>query len=137
MLISVKARDYMATNLITFKADTDLFNAINTLLEYRISGAPVVDDRGQLVGILSDVDCLSAILTLTYHEEEKGGTVGDYMTEAVETIEHDADIIEVSKAFIERDRKRLPVIREGKLVGQISRCDVLRAVEEFAQLGAA
>lgn len=127
----------MTRNLITFRLETDLFDAINLLIEHRISGAPVTDDRGKLIGILSEVDCLKAILTLTYHEEEKGGTVGEYMTADVETVAHDADIIDVSRLFIERDRRRLPVTQGGKLVGQISRRDVLRAVEEFAQLGAA
>jgi len=135
MLRSVKVRDYMTESLITFRPETDLFRAINQLLEYRISGSPVINEKGELVGLLSEVDCLRAILTLTYHEEEKGGVVGDYMTRQVETIEHDADIIAASKIFTENGRRRLPVIHEGKLVGQISRRDVLRAVEEFAQQG--
>ncbi|MBY4676662.1 CBS domain-containing protein [Marinobacterium arenosum] len=135
MLRSVKARDYMTESLVTFTPDTQLFTAIRLLQEHRISGAPVVDEQGRLAGILSELDCLRAILALTYHEEEMGGVVGDYMTRTVETVEHDADIIAVSKIFIERGRRRLPVVHHGRLVGQISRCDVLRAVEEFAQDG--
>lgn len=133
MLKSVKVEDYMATGLVTFHPETDLFAAINSLLEYRISGAPVTNEQGDLVGIISEVDCLKAILTLTYHEEEVGGTVGGYMTPNVETVKHDADIIQVARIFIDKGRRRLPVTREGKLVGQISRSDILRAVEEFAQ----
>ena len=80
MLRSVKASDYMAEKLITFTPETDLFEAINQLLKYRITGAPVIGKSGELVGLLSEADCLKAILTLTYHEEEMGGKVGDYMS---------------------------------------------------------
>ncbi|PIE25117.1 MAG: CBS domain-containing protein [Neptuniibacter caesariensis] len=135
MLRSVKAQDYMCEGLITFTPETDLFEAINTLLEYRITGAPVVNKEGCLIGQMSEVDCLKAILTLTYHEEEMGGLVGAYMSEEVHTIEHDADIIKVAEEFIHNKRRRLPVVKEGKLIGQISRRDVLRAVEQFAQDG--
>ncbi|MCV6610017.1 MAG: CBS domain-containing protein [Amphritea sp.] len=135
MLRSVKASDYMAEKLITFTPETDLFEAINLLVEHRITGAPVICSDGKLVGLLSEADCLKAILTLTYHEEEMGGKVGDYMSEEVYTIRHDADIIAVAEEFINNGRRRLPVVKDGKLVGQISRRDVLRAVERFAQDG--
>jgi len=135
MLRSVKASDYMAEKLVTFTPETDLFDAINELLEHRITGAPVICKDGKLVGLLSEADCLKAILTLTYHEEEMGGRVGDYMSPEVYTINHDADIIAVAEDFITNGRRRLPVVKDGKLVGQISRRDVLRAVERFAQDG--
>ncbi len=132
MLRSVKVQDYMTTKLVTFKPETDLFDAINMFVEHNISGAPVVDGRGELVGILSEVDCLKSILTLTYHEEEMGGQlVGDYMSKTVETVKYDEDIIALSERFIKGQRRRMPVLREGKLVGQVSRKDVLRAVREF------
>ena len=133
MLRSVKVQDYMTRSLVTFHPETDLFEAINTLLKHRISGAPVVNNEGKLVGLISEVDCLRAILTLTYHEEEVGGCVADCMTKTVETISYDANIIEVAKIFIDKGRRRLPVIQGDKLVGQISRSDILRAVEVFAQ----
>ncbi|MBA4503052.1 CBS domain-containing protein [Marinobacterium marinum] len=137
MLRSVKVQDYMATNLISFRPETRLFDAIRALQEYGISGAPVVNAAGQLVGMLSELDCLGAILALTYHEEEmgSGGQVADYMTATVDTIAYDADLTEVSRRFMELKRRRLPVVRQGMLVGQISRRDVLRAVEEFAKDG--
>lgn len=133
MLRSVKVEDYMATGLVSFKPETDLFEAINSLLNYKISGAPVVNENGELVGLISEVDCLRAILTLTYHEEEVGGQVKDCMTTEVETVGHDEDIVDVAKVFIEKGRRRLPVVQNGKMVGQISRSDILRAVEVFAQ----
>ncbi|MGB0732647.1 MAG: CBS domain-containing protein [Pontibacterium sp.] len=132
MLRSVKARDYMCDQLVTFTPETQLFDAINALIEYRIAGAPVVNDKGELVGLISEADCLRAILTLTYHEEEFGGTVGEYMVTEVETVNQEADIIYVAEVFMNNNRRRLPVMAGNKVVGQISRRDVLRAVERFA-----
>ena len=131
MLKSIKVRDYMTRHLVTFRSDTDLFTAINRLLEHRISGAPVVDSQGHLIGLLSEGDCLRGILSGAYYEAV-GGTVSTYMTTEVETVTPEADIIELSERFL-RGRRRLPVIEHGRLVGQISRHDVLRAVKEFAQ----
>ncbi|MEH6651761.1 MAG: CBS domain-containing protein [Motiliproteus sp.] len=131
MLRSVKVEDYMTTQLVTFKPETELFAAINVFSESNISGAPVVNDRGELVGMLSEVDCLKAILKHAYHAEEKGGFVADFMTCKVDTITSDTDIIALSEQIISGRRRRMPVLRDGKLVGQISRKDVLRAVSDF------
>ncbi len=134
MLKSIKVRDYMTRHLVTFRSDTDLFTAINRLLEHRISGAPVVDSQGHLIGLLSEGDCLRGILSGAYYESVGGTvTVSGYMTTEVETISPEADIIEVSERFLRGRRRRFPVVEHGRLVGQISRHDVLRAVKEFAQ----
>lgn len=85
MLKSIKVRDYMTRHLVTFRSDTDLFTAINRLLEHRISGAPVVDSQGHLIGLLSEGDCLRGILSGAYYEAI-GGTVSTYMTTEVETV---------------------------------------------------
>ncbi|MGY8872463.1 MAG: CBS domain-containing protein [Pseudomonadales bacterium] len=133
MLKSVKAQDYMCQSLITFSPETDLFIAIDTLINERITGAPVINSEGDLIGLMTEIECLKAILNLTYNEGEMGGTVGEYMTEETYTIAHNADIIKVAEEFINNRRRRLPVVREGKLVGQISRRDVLRAVQAFSK----
>lgn len=137
MLRSVKARDYMAEKLVTFRPETDLFTAISSLKEYHLSATPVVDENGALVGMLSEVDCLRAILSQTYYEDEKGsgGHVKDYMTCEVDSVPQDADIIAVAKEFIAKGRRSLPVVKDGKLVGLITRRDILAAVEDFARDG--
>ncbi len=132
MLKSIKVRAYMTRRLVTFRPDMDLFTAINRLLEHSIASAPVVDSQGHLIGMLSESDCLRAILSGAYFEDAHG-SVGNYMTSAVDTISAEADIIEAAGTFLRGQRRRLPVLEEGRLVGMIARCDVLRAVKEFAQ----
>jgi len=131
MLKSVKVTDYMTRQLITFYADTPLFDAIKIFSEHPVSGAPVVDKAGQLVGVMSEVDCLRGILNKTYHKEEVGGTVGEFMTTKVDTVNGNTDIIAVAEQFIQRGRRRIPVVEDGKLIGQVSRKDILRAVHDF------
>lgn len=131
MLKSIKVGDYMTRHLVTFRSDMDLFTAINRLLEHNISGAPVVDSQGHLIGLLSEGDCLRGILAGAYHEEV-GGNVSAYMAREVEIVTSQTDIIEASERFLRGRRRRLPVVDDGVLVGQISRHDVLRAVKEFA-----
>ncbi|PKM31648.1 MAG: CBS domain-containing protein [Gammaproteobacteria bacterium HGW-Gammaproteobacteria-11] len=135
MLKSVKVRDYMTRDLITFSPDMSLFKAIDVLLGNSISGAPVVDADGHLLGLLSESDCLRGILSGSYFEEA-GGTVRSVMTDVVESIDADADIVKAAEHFIHKGRRRLPVMDEGLLVGQISRRDILRAVKAYNEHGA-
>ena len=135
MLKSVKVSDYMTRKLITFTEDMDLFEAIRVFSETQVSGAPVTDNNGQLIGIMSEVDCLRGILDKTYHEEEVGGTVGEFMTCTVDTVDANTDIIAIAEQFIHRGRRRIPVVEDGKLVGQVSRKDILRAVNDFVANG--
>jgi CBS domain-containing protein len=131
MLKSVKVADYMTRQLITFYADTPLFVAIKTFSEHQVSGAPVVDKAGRLVGVMSEVDCLRGILNKTYHKDEIGGTVGEFMTTKIDTVTATTDIIAAAEQFIHRGRRRIPVVEGDKLIGQVSRKDILRAVNDF------
>ena len=132
MLKLIKVQAYMTRRLVTFRPEMDLFTAINRLLEHGIASAPVIDSEGYLIGMLSESDCLRAILSGAYFEDAHG-TVGNYMTSAVDTIAGEADIIEAAETFLRGQRRRLPVLESGRLVGMIARSDVLRAVKEFAQ----
>jgi len=132
MLKSIKVRDYMTKRLITFRPDTDLFEAIESLKTNRISGAPVVDGNGQMVGLLSEGDCLDAIIKDIYYTEA-GGHVSDYMSTDIATIGPEDDIVDVAVEFKKQGRKRFPVMDDGELVGQISQRDILRAVIDISQ----
>jgi len=130
MLKSVLIKDYMATNLITFTAEMPISEAIKFLNSHKISGAPVVDAKGALKGILSEKDCLKVALQSSYYEDWMAGSVAEYMTADVETVLDSASVVDLADKFIKSSLKRYPVLNEnGALVGQISRSDVLRALE--------
>ena len=132
MLRSIKARDYMTRSLITLKPDTNIFKAFGVLTSNNISGAPVVDKNKHLIGILSEGDCLTAVIKGSYYEEV-GGLVSDYMSVEVDTIRPDDDIMDIAEKFHQTKRRRFPVVEDGDLIGQISQKDVLRAVLDFIQ----
>ncbi|WP_339845018.1 CBS domain-containing protein [uncultured Halopseudomonas sp.] len=135
MLKIVKVHQYMTADLVCFTPETDLAKAIDQLLQHRISGAPVINERKQLVGILSEGDCLKGALTGSYFEEA-AVKVSDVMSLSVDTVDVDADIVTVAERFVQSGRRRFPVVDGGKLVGQISRRDILRAVKQFNDNGA-
>jgi len=130
MLHSVLVKDYMASNLVTLSPEQDIMSAIGLMVAKSVTGAPVVDERGRLVGILSDTDCIQAGLKSGFDPHWRG-QVKDFMSTEVETIEHDASIVEIAERFIRDRYRRYPVIDENQLVGQISRLDVLRALERL------
>lgn len=130
MLRSITVRDYMSASLVTFTPDTDVLTAIHKLIENRIAGAPVVDEHGTLIGMLSEKDCLKVALDASYNEAP-AGKVSQYMNHSVATVHADTGITEVAKMFLEGKYRRYPVIEENRLVGQISRRDVLRALERL------
>jgi len=121
---------YMARRLTTLSPDTEINRAVAVLLDNDISGAPVVDDTGRLVGMLSMRDCLQAALKDAYHQEW-GGTVADYMSAEVETLDADLDIVGAAEKFVASRYRRFPVLIHGRLAGQISRTDVLRALNQL------
>jgi len=127
-LRSVKVRDYMAANPITVSPELSILQAIHLLIEHRISGLPVIDLRGNLVGMLSEHDCLRVALQASYHTE-LGGTVSEYMSTDVKTVDADESIVELAELFLSSSYRRFPVMERQRLVGQISRRDVLRALE--------
>lgn len=121
--------DYMARDLITLSPDDEINSAMNTLLKHRLSGAPVLDDTGALVGVLSKKDCLRAAIEASYYREW-GATVAKHMSRNVETLDVGTDILAVAKALLGSTYRRFPVMQSGRLVGQISRADVLRAMSD-------
>ena len=121
--------DYMSRRLITFGPDDDILTAAKILLTERISGAPVVDVGGSLVGMLSKKDCFEVVYASSYHQEW-GGRVRDYMSTDVHTIESGTDIIKAADLFMRSSFRRFPVLENGRIVGQISRADLLRALVE-------
>lgn len=123
--------NYMATDLITFTPDTDVMEVIRTFLKNNISGAPVLNDKKEVVGLIDDKDCLRLLVDSVYHNEPIANIkVQSYMTSVMKIIDVNANVVDAAKIFLETKYKRLLVInKEGKLTGQISRHDILKAIE--------
>jgi CBS domain-containing protein len=100
------------------------------MLSAGVSGAPVVDARGNLLGMLTQRDCLDVAMHAIYHQSP-AGRVADYMKQPVETLDADASLVEVVEAFRGSRYRRFPVLEGHRLVGQISRRDVMRAMLEL------
>ncbi len=127
MLANITVGEYMTSNPVFFRPNTDVFEAIRKLLAHKITGAPVLDDHGKIVGAFSELDCLRITLNSTYYEG-MGGKVSEYMTPDVTTVDADTSILELAELFSKSTLRHFPVTDNGKLVGVISRVDVLKAL---------
>ena len=125
---SCLVKDYMARSLVTFRPDTDVLDAVHELVVNRIAGAPVVDAEGNLLGMLSELDCMTVALNAGYHGHW-GGPVSEFMSADTKTVDAEMNIIDLAQLFIDKQFRRFPVVDGNRLVGQISRRDVLRALE--------
>jgi len=130
---SVRVRDYMIRRPVLVQTDTDIFEAIRQIINHRISGVTVVDEHRTPVGILSELDCLGAILSGSYYGVEQGVMrVEDHMTSPVESIHIDENIIDVAKSMLDHKRRRRPVVDEnGHLVGQVTCRALLKAIRDM------
>ncbi len=126
MLTNITVKQHMSTNLVTFTPKMDVYEAIRKLLDHKITGAPVVDQAGKIVGVFSEMDCLRIALSSTYYED-MGGKVAEYMTRDFKPVEADTSILEVADMFTKTNMRHFPVVEDEKLIGVISRVDVLRA----------
>ena len=124
------ARDIMNARLHTVRGDAPLESAIHELLARGYSGAPVVDADGALQGVLSEHDCIR-VLALVAAEAWPPGHVEDHMTRAVETVRPNEDVLALAGRFSSGAHRRLLVVEDGRLVGMITRRDLLRALEEL------
>lgn len=121
-------RKYMATDLVTFTLDQDIAEVIESMIENEISGAPVLNDKGVLVGIITEKDCLRVLMDVGYHNQMLSKSkVADYMTPDPISITLDHDVLDVADAFLKSHFRRFPVLENGKLVGLVSRRDILSA----------
>jgi len=117
-----------ASDLITFKPDQSIEEVIDIIIAKGISGAPMLDATRKLVGIISEKDCLRIIVDQAYHNlPSSSRKVSDYMTAKVKTVESSIDIVAAANEFLNSPVRRLPVVENGVLIGQISRRDILRA----------
>ena len=132
------AKQYMTTDLITLEKEMNVYYAIGILLNNNISGAPVIDKNKKLIGILSEKDCLEVFaesaqtdIALPGAISLGRGTVEQFMTKSISTIKADDDLYSVVDIFLKNNFRRLPVLEDDELVGQISRRDILKAIKDI------
>jgi len=125
-----RVEDFMTKDVVVAHPEMEAYDAILLLLKHKISGMPVVDDKGEVVGIISERDCLKTLVNAQYHELPTA-FVKDLMSTEPRTITPHTEIMEVAEVFLESGFRRLPVLDEGRMVGLVSRRDVLRVIKEF------
>jgi len=125
------ASDIMITRLVKLRPETDVFKAIEILVKNKISGAPVVDENDQLLGVFSEKCCMQVLLDAVY-EGLPTNDVRAFMNTNPDFVKEDAHLISIANFFLITPSRRLPVLRDGKLVGQISRRDVIRVAAKKA-----
>lgn len=118
------ARDFMVTDLITLRPMTDVLDAVQILLNNRLSGAPVVDDDDRYLGVFSEKCAMHVLLDAAY-EQLPTTEVGAFMDTEAQTINPETQLLSVAQVFLLTPYRRLPVLEDGKLVGMVSRRNVL------------
>lgn len=126
---SVLVKDYMTREVISVSPDVEITAATESLIAHDISGAPVLDEHGRLAGILTERDCMKVALHAGYHDVPYG-LVRDYMTANPESVTPEQSVLTLAEKFIHGRFRRYPVVDNGRLVGIISRRDILRALSK-------
>ncbi|MCL9774644.1 CBS domain-containing protein [Vibrio methylphosphonaticus] len=124
---SLKVRDYMTQRAITFTVDMPLSAALDKVMESKHLGGPVIDENEKVIGFISEQDLLEKLVKVTYHCQDTH-TVGDCMYKEVLSVTPEMSIIELADMMKVGKPKVYPVIDNGRLVGMISRRDVLQAI---------
>lgn len=120
------------SQMITFSPDQDIQEAIAIIIDKKISGAPVLDEQRRLVGNLSEKDCLRVIVDQAYHNLPiSDRKVSDYMATKVYSFSLNTTIVDAAIEFLNSPIRRYAVVENGALIGQISRREVLRAVQNI------
>jgi CBS domain-containing protein len=124
-MTQITARDFMVTDLVTFRPEDDVLDAVQVLLEHRISGAPVIEKDGRYLGVFSEKCGMHVLLDAAY-EQLPVRDVRSFMDTEAQTISPETHMLSVAQVFLLTPFRRLPVVEDGRLVGQVSRRDVLK-----------
>lgn len=117
-----KAKDVMTKEVTTINPDATLAEAINLLLAKEISGMPVVDSSGRLVGIISEKD----ILNYAFSGNLNNTKVQEAMSKKVMSFPPDADVDSIALVICQHQFRRVPIVDKDKVVGIVSRRDIIR-----------
>ncbi len=126
------ARDIMTSPGIVVNPEMSVFSAIPILIKNNLTGCPVTSPNGQLLGILSELDCMKVIASDAFYADDYSNSdilVSRYMTTDCLSITADMGIFRIANIFFENVLRRIPVVDEGRLIGQITRSDVLKGIQ--------
>ena len=123
-MLNKKASQIMTKAVISAAPDMSLPEVIKLLLRHHISGMPVVNDKSKLVGVITEQDVLNS--TFSGHAPQT--KVKEVMSKDLISFGPDADIIKIAESFISKRIRRVPIVEDGKVIGIVSRRDVLREV---------
>ncbi len=132
--VSLSVRHYMSNRLATLYENQDMREAVDIFTDRNLFGGAVMDNRGNLVGILSVTDCIDAALRSGYHSGWRG-TIGEKMSRDVRTVDAEDSILDVAKMFMDDHYRRYPVVDDNRVVGVITRLDVLKALRTIGESG--
>ncbi|MDO8581009.1 MAG: CBS domain-containing protein [Candidatus Omnitrophota bacterium] len=123
----IPVKSVMTTNVIFVRPETPIYEALDILSNKKISGVPVVNDQMEVVGILSEKDVLQLLIDKALDVKS---TVDNYMTREVVSFTEEDDIVAICKFFIRSYIRRVPIVRDSKLVGIVSRRDIVNVILE-------
>jgi len=123
----LKARDIMTKEVVTIGMEAPILEAMKVLLDNDITGLPVVEEKGLLVGVVSEKDMLRLYRSGDYAKEKK---VKDFMTQPAVYFEDNENLDDICKCLVDSEFRRVPVTSMGKVIGIISRPDILKCIVE-------
>ncbi len=129
-----KIGEYMDAVVPTLSPETQIMKAVDFLLRHRVTGAPVVDSDGRLLGIITETDLLRLVTEGIQGQPPTEATVAEYMTTDVVTVPPTVDIYYVAGIFLNNKFRRLPIVKGGKIVGAITRYDLLRVIRTLSAM---
>lgn len=129
MLNSIEIKDFMSKDAATFTPDTCIIDALHQILVRKVSGATVLDDDGAVVGVISEIDLLNSLEQMSYYKEGDA-RIGDLMSTVVDVMPLDTNIFQAAQTLCQLKHRLMPVVKEGRFVGQISCRSILQAFKD-------
>ncbi|MFK7737986.1 MAG: CBS domain-containing protein [Pirellulaceae bacterium] len=129
---AILAKELMTTNLVTLSPEMDVLVAIQVLLKRRISGAPVVASSGEFLGVFSESSCMRVVINAAYDDLPDAGLLS-FIDRDPPTVDPETDLLTICQTFLDQATRRLPVLDAGRLVGMVSRRDVMRKISDSVQ----
>jgi CBS domain-containing protein len=128
----IKAKDVMSTKVTTIDEYANVMEVIKLLVEHNVTGLPVVDDAGRLLGMVTEKDILMLLL---YDPDVKGKTVTDLMTTEIVHFDEDENLMKIFESLVQNNFRRVPILSEGRLAGIVSRRDIIVFLSAKAKKG--